>query len=109
VSADADARAWTRWWRLSGRDALRPLLHERWDPLGLGADQAPTDELDDEALTVAGLLRRGVPQAEIATYLATAFADAYAPTPAWTAHCERVAIELIAWYAASDAPRSTVQ
>jgi hypothetical protein len=99
-------RDWTRWWRLTGRDQLRALLHERWDPLGLGEDQTPTDELDDDALAVAGLLRRGAPPAEIAAHLATAFADAHAPTPAWTAHCERVATELVAWYAASDAPPS---
>jgi hypothetical protein len=63
----AKARAWWSWWSSEGEGALTRLLRDDWNPIG--ADDLPANEYASYATRLGGLLREGVSEEEIATFL----------------------------------------
>jgi hypothetical protein len=63
----AKARAWWSWWSSEGEGALTRLLRDDWNPIG--ADDLPADEYASYATRLGGLLREGISEDEIATFL----------------------------------------
>lgn len=59
--------AWWSWWRAEGQAALTRLLRDEWNPIGL--DDVPADEYASYATRLGGLLREGVSEDEIASFL----------------------------------------
>jgi hypothetical protein len=59
--------AWWSWWRADGQDTMTRLLRDEWNPIG--SDDVPKDEYASYATRLGGLLREGVSEDEIATFL----------------------------------------
>jgi hypothetical protein len=59
--------AWWSWWRADGQDTVTRLLRDEWNPIGF--DDVPADEYASYATRLGGLLREGVSEDEIATFL----------------------------------------
>jgi hypothetical protein len=59
--------AWWSWWRAEGQGALTQLLRDEWNPIG--SEDVPADEYASYATRLGGLLREGVSEDEIATFL----------------------------------------
>ena len=52
-------------------DAIRRLLREEWDPIGVN-ESGPDDEYETYAFRIFGMLNEGKGEAEIATFLRSA-------------------------------------
>jgi len=59
--------AWWSWWRTEGQGALTQLLHDEWNPIGF--HDVPANEYAGYATRLGGLLREGVSEDDIATFL----------------------------------------
>ena len=88
-------RAWWTWWQSHGQAHLTRLLREEWNPIG--SDDVPASEYDSYATRLGGLLREGVSEEQVATFLADARTGAMG-LPADPDADGRVAAALHAWY-----------
>ena len=87
--------AWWSWWRAEGQGALTRLLRDEWNPIGF--DDVPANEYASYATRIGGLLREGVSEDEVATFLADARTGAMG-LPADPEQDRRVAGVVRAWY-----------
>ena len=62
------AREWWSWWRAEGQEAMTRLLRDQWNPIG----DVPADEYAGYATRLGGLLREGVAENELTTFLSDA-------------------------------------
>jgi hypothetical protein len=92
---EAHERQWWSWWRAEGQDAMTRLLREHWNPIG----DVPADEYAGYATRIGGLLREGVSEEELTTFLEDARKGAMG-LPADRDEDQRVAAAVRAWYAA---------
>ena len=84
---------WRRWWRERGRQQLRVLAIEHWDPLNVYDDPKSADVYD-----AGRMLRRGKGAEEIARYLGKVRTKAFRRGESETAD-ELFADRVVAWYA----------
>jgi hypothetical protein len=87
---------WWDWWRGSGQTHLTRLLREEWNPLG--DRELPADEYASYATRIGDLLREGVSEDQLTTWLADVRTGAMA-LPADTDADRRVAQLVHEWYA----------
>jgi hypothetical protein len=90
------AQLWWDWWRASGQEPVARLLREQWNPIG--DDELPADEYSSYATRIGGLLREGVSEDQLTTWLSDARTGAMG-LPADTDEDSRVAQLLHEWYA----------
>jgi hypothetical protein len=96
--------AWWTWWRSHGQAHLTRLLREDWNPIGF--DDVPASEYASYATRLGGLMREGVSEDQVATFLADARTGAMG-LPAHPNDDRRVAVMVHAWYL--DARRAAAQ
>ena len=89
---------WRRWWRERGRQQLRVLAIEHWDPLNVYDDPKSADVYDAYLDRVGRMLRRGKGAEEIARYLGKVRTKAFRRGESETAD-ELFADRVVAWYA----------
>jgi hypothetical protein len=87
--------AWWDWWQTHGQPHLTRLLREDWNPIG--SVDVPASEYASYATRIGGLLREGVSEDEVATFLADARTGAMG-LPADPEEDRRVAAVVHAWY-----------
>ncbi len=63
-------REWWAWWERHGEAHLTRLLREDWNPLG--SEDVPASEYASYATRIGGLLREGVSEDQLASFLAEA-------------------------------------
>jgi hypothetical protein len=91
---DDRGQEWWSWWRAEGQDPMTRLLREHWNPIG----DVPADEYAGYATRIGGLLREGVSEEQLTTFLADARKGAMG-LPAHPEEDQRVAALARAWYA----------
>lgn len=89
------AHAWWAWWRAQGHAALTRLLRTEWNPIG--EDDVPDDEYASYATRLGDLLREGIPEEEIVSFLSQTRTGALS-LPASADDDRRVAAQVHAWY-----------
>src|SRR5579863_9371200 len=89
------AHAWWTWWRAEGQPALTGLLRSEWNPIG--DDEVPADEYAGYATRLGDLLREGIPEEEIVSFLSQTRTGALG-LPADADGDRRVAARVHAWY-----------
>jgi hypothetical protein len=87
---------WWDWWRRSGQELMSRLLREQWNPIG--EDDVPADEYASYATRIGGLLREGVSEDQLTTWLSDARTGAMA-LPASPEEDRAVALLIHEWYA----------
>jgi hypothetical protein len=88
-------RVWWAWWQSHGQAHLTRLLREEWNPIG--SAEVPASEYDSYATRLGGLLREGLSEDQLATFLADARTGAMG-LPADPDEDRRVAAVVHAWY-----------
>jgi hypothetical protein len=89
------AHAWWAWWREEGQPALTRLLRTEWNPIG--EDDVADDEYASYATRLGDLLREGIPEEEIVSFLSQTRTGAMS-LPASADDDRRVAARVHAWY-----------
>jgi hypothetical protein len=87
---------WWDWWNASGQEPMARLLREEWNPIGSG--DVPADEYAGYATRIGGLLREGVSEDQLTTWLADARTGAMG-LAANPDEDRRVALLVHEWYA----------
>jgi hypothetical protein len=87
---------WWDWWRSTGQELMSRLLREQWNPIG--DDDVPADEYASYATRIGGLLREGVSEDQLTTWLSDARTGAMG-LPAAPDDDRAVARLIHEWYA----------
>jgi hypothetical protein len=84
---------WWSWWRGDPQEHVTRLLREQWNPMG----DVPADEYAGYATRIGDLLREGVSEEQLSTFLADVRTGAMG-LPADPEADQRVAKMTRAWY-----------
>jgi hypothetical protein len=84
---------WWAWWRANGQEHITRLLREEWNPIG----DVPADEYAGYATRIGDLLREGVSEERLGTFLADVRTGAMG-LPADLEADQRVARMTHEWY-----------
>jgi hypothetical protein len=91
---------WHRWWKQRGGAAIRRILMEDWDPIGVRDWPDAVTEYDTYVGGVGEMLHEGASAAEVEAYLNDMREEAIGLGPSSSGRERDVAARLVEWYRA---------
>jgi hypothetical protein len=91
---------WHMWWKRRGREGVRAVLMDRWDPIGVADVPEAADEYDPYVGAIGERLRSQESADELAAYLTWVQVERMelTATDAAAANDLAVAKQLLSWY-----------